>query len=80
VVINQVAMHLILTFCLNQGGDLIKWDKAKIGYYVGIDIADGSVSSCWMNTCFGLFVLAATASQSSLSASYFTCLIICMAS
>ncbi len=27
-----------------QGGDLIKWDKASIGYYVGIDIADGSVS------------------------------------
>ena len=28
---------------LVQGGDLIKWDKASIGYYVGIDIADGSV-------------------------------------
>lgn len=26
-----------------QGGDLIKWDKASIGYYVGIDIAEGSV-------------------------------------
>ncbi|CAL5405716.1 unnamed protein product [Camellia sinensis] len=26
-----------------KGGDLIKWDKAKIGYYVGIDIAEGSV-------------------------------------
>lgn len=26
-----------------KGGDLIKWDKAKIGYYVGIDIAKGSV-------------------------------------
>ncbi|KAJ7948519.1 mRNA cap guanine-N7 methyltransferase [Quillaja saponaria] len=23
-------------------GDLIKWDKAKVGYYVGIDIAEGS--------------------------------------
>lgn len=32
-------------FFLCQGGDLIKWDKAKIGYYVGIDIADGSVKS-----------------------------------
>lgn len=52
-------MHLILTFCLNQGGDLIKWDKAKIGYYVGIDIANGSVSSCRMNTFFGFSVLAA---------------------
>lgn len=28
---------------LKQGGDLIKWDKAKVGYYVGVDIADGSV-------------------------------------
>ena len=28
---------------LIQGGDLIKWDKASIGYYVGIDIAEGSV-------------------------------------
>ena len=27
-----------------QGGDLIKWDKVNIGYYVGIDIAEGSVS------------------------------------
>lgn len=27
-----------------QGGDLIKWDKAKVGYYVGVDIAEGSVS------------------------------------
>ncbi|KAI8532525.1 hypothetical protein RHMOL_Rhmol11G0220300 [Rhododendron molle] len=26
----------------NWGGDLIKWDKANIGYYVGIDIAKGS--------------------------------------
>ncbi|CAF1915401.1 unnamed protein product [Brassica oleracea] len=26
-----------------NGGDLIKWDKARIGFYVGIDIAEGSV-------------------------------------
>eukprot|EP00250_Pteridium_aquilinum_P032847 c4794_g1_i1 orf=283-1377(+) len=26
-----------------KGGDLIKWDKAKIGYYVGIDLAEGSI-------------------------------------
>ncbi|KAL0683925.1 hypothetical protein Bca4012_050773 [Brassica carinata] len=25
----------------NNGGDLIKWDKARIGFYVGIDIAEG---------------------------------------
>ncbi|XP_034679323.1 mRNA cap guanine-N7 methyltransferase 1 isoform X2 [Vitis riparia] len=30
----------------NWGGDLIKWDKAKIGYYVGIDIAEGSIEDC----------------------------------
>ncbi|RYR22993.1 hypothetical protein Ahy_B03g068265 isoform C [Arachis hypogaea] len=30
----------------NWGGDLIKWDKAKIGYYVGIDIAEGSIKDC----------------------------------
>ncbi|KAB5534754.1 hypothetical protein DKX38_017840 [Salix brachista] len=29
-----------------QGGDLIKWDKAKAGYYVGIDIAEGSMEDC----------------------------------
>lgn len=26
-----------------QGGDLIKWDKVLIGYYVGIDIVEGLV-------------------------------------
>ncbi|CDY41118.1 BnaC05g11090D [Brassica napus] len=29
-----------------NGGDLIKWDKARIGFYVGIDIAEGSVEDC----------------------------------
>lgn len=38
---NTVMYHLL--FWIYQGGDLIKWDKAKIGYYVGIDIAEGSV-------------------------------------
>ncbi|KAI3843605.1 hypothetical protein MKX03_002101 [Papaver bracteatum] len=28
------------------GGDLIKWAKAEIGYYVGIDIAKGSIEDC----------------------------------
>ncbi|CAN6892403.1 unnamed protein product [Brassica oleracea] len=28
------------------GGDLIKWDKARIGFYVGIDIAEGSIEDC----------------------------------
>lgn len=27
---------------------MIKWDKARVGYYVGIDIAEGSVSSSLM--------------------------------
>lgn len=45
--ISQELMLSISTLTLSlfyQGGDLIKWDKAKIGYYVGIDIAEGSVN------------------------------------
>lgn len=25
---------------------MIKWDKAKVGYYVGVDIAEGSIKDC----------------------------------
>ena len=38
-------MLLIFDCYVMQGRDLIKWDKAKVGYYVGVDIAQGSVSS-----------------------------------
>ncbi|OAY73633.1 mRNA cap guanine-N7 methyltransferase 1 [Ananas comosus] len=43
-------LNLLVTFFLwygvvleIDGIDLIKWDKAKIGYYVRVDIAEGSV-------------------------------------
>ncbi|KAK4398451.1 cap guanine-N7 methyltransferase 1 [Sesamum angolense] len=37
---------LITGVKVKASGDLIKWDKAKIGYYVGIDIANGSIEDC----------------------------------
>ncbi|CAM8903649.1 unnamed protein product [Rhodiola kirilowii] len=33
----------VLDLACGKGGDLIKWDKAMIGYYVCIDITAGSV-------------------------------------
>ncbi|ERN05155.1 mRNA cap guanine-N7 methyltransferase 1 isoform X1 [Amborella trichopoda] len=36
----------VLDMGCGKGGDLIKWDKAQIGYYVGIDMAEGSIEDC----------------------------------
>jgi hypothetical protein len=47
---------------------LIKWDKAKVGYYVGVDIAEGSVSFYHIHLCY-----MCTTLQLSHEMLYFSC-------
>ena len=35
----------VFDICCGKGGDLLKWKNAKIGHYVGADLAESSVEA-----------------------------------